>query len=124
MKAMPIVSKTAKLIAALILIATISLSAFCIWFSWSGLIPLLASIGGEIVFLGLWIEKEADEEAKKEEHLAPELQRKAKIGWRLLMVGILLEIATGAGLAAFDVYENVNTKNAMASADTRNLPIK
>jgi hypothetical protein len=114
--AMPIVSKTTKLIAALILIATISLLAFSVLYSWSGLIPLLASLGGEIVFLGLWIENEADDEAKKEEHLPAGLRLKAKWGWWILMVGILLEIVTGAGLAAFDVYEN-------AQMDPLNHPI-
>jgi len=101
---MPILSKTAKLIVALILTANLLLFVFSVSYSWSGLIPLLASIGGEIVFLGLWIEKEADEEAKKEEELPSPLRLKANIGWWLLMAGIFAEVLFGAGLASYDVY--------------------
>ena len=120
---MPTISKTAKLTAALFLILNITWLVFSVLYSFSGIIPLLASIGGEIVFLGLWIEKEADDEAKKEEHLPAELQLKAKVGWWILMVGISLEIATSFGLAAFDGYKNATTANAMAQIDPVNQPI-
>ena len=47
-----------------------------------------------IVFLGLWIEKEADDAEKKEENLSDPIKLKAKLGWRLLMIGIFVEILT------------------------------
>jgi hypothetical protein len=122
---MPIVSKTVKLIAALILSATISLLVFSVSYSWSGLIPLLASIGGEIVFLGLWIEKEADE-ADKKEHLsnligdARRNKFKSEIGWWILMIGIVAEVIFGSGLAAFDVWQ---ARQLAIKNDPNNMPI-
>jgi len=76
---------------------------------------MLASIGGEIVFLGLWLEKEADEDEIKV-HLSNFLgdnrlaKLKQKWGWRILMAGILAEVVFGAGLAALDVWANANHK--------------
>jgi flagellar basal body-associated protein FliL len=121
--AIPIISKATIGITISIVIITLGGLISSFWFSRSGLIPLAASFGGMVVFLGLWIEKEADEEGKKEEHLPPGLRFKAQIGWWVLMVGILVEIGTGAGLAAFDVYENTKTAKANANADPLNQPI-
>jgi hypothetical protein len=72
--------------------------------SWSVVFFILAALGGEIVFLGLWIEKEADEEDKKE-HLSnftPEKARiklKSEFGWYILMIGIAFEVLIATGSA-------------------------
>src|ERR1022692_3679439 len=96
-KAIMMMSKTARgIVSIIIIVASLGLfSAF--WSSWSVLIPLLAIIGGLIVFLGLWIEKEAENEGKKE-HLNSFvdtfrcIKLKSKIGWWVLMVGIGIEV--------------------------------
>jgi hypothetical protein len=126
--ALPTMSTTAKCIAVTIItvnIASFVLSAFR---SWSGLIPILAGLGGEIAFFGLWLEEEADEEDKKE-HLSNVLDEKfrnrlkAKIGWWILMLAITLEVLTSIGLAGYDVAENIATTKHIADADPLNQPV-
>ena len=69
-------------------------SASASWLSWTVLTSLLASIGGVLVFCGLWMEKKAG----KKEYLNVDDFRsqklKAERGWQILMVGIGLEIVT------------------------------
>jgi hypothetical protein len=116
---MPIISKTVRLIIVLIVSAAAALLYFSYSYSWAGLVPLFASLGGEIVFVGLWIEKEAEEEDKKEHrsNFIGEKNRnilKSKLGWWILMVGILAEIAFGAALAIYDVSEAAKLETAVA----------
>ena len=80
------------------------------WFSWSGIIPLIASIGGMVVFAGLWIEWEADEEERNHRRAAQtgaekEIEEKSNLGWKVLMAGILVEIGCGFGLAVRGEWE-------------------
>lgn len=127
-KANPIIRTSTKLIAAIIVIIVIAEFSFSAKYSWAGLIPLLAMFGGMIVFLGLWIENEADEEIKRE-HISNftghQLRAKIKAvcGWRILMFGIALEIGISGVLAAIDVHENMTMNNAITAADPRNWPI-
>lgn len=95
---------------------------------WSVVFFILAALGGEIVFLGLWIEEEADK-ADKKEHLSSfsdEVRRiklKSKIGWWILMGGIGFEVLAATGLAIRDDWE---IRSAIANAkknDPRNQPI-
>jgi hypothetical protein len=116
MKAIPKISKKAVGIIITMICATVGLLSFSVWYAWSGIIPAVAGIGGMIVFWGLWIEKEADEEAKKEEHLSESVKLKAKWGWRILMFGIVVEIVSGSGLSVFDIVES-------ARHDPANEPI-
>lgn len=106
MNAIPKISKKTVGIIITMICATVGLLTFSFWYGWSGIIPAVAGIGGMIVFWGLWIEKEADEEAKKEEHLSESVKLKAKWGWRILMFGIVVEIVTGSGLSVFDIVES------------------
>jgi hypothetical protein len=105
-------SKAIKGIIISIIIITIGGLVSSFWLSWAGIIPLVASVGGMIVFLGLWIEKEAEEEEIK-----PYLSNfvgdnrfaklKSKVGWRILMAGIIIEVITAAGLAGIDQIKEV-----------------
>src|ERR1039457_3746048 len=67
---------------------------------------LIASAGGLIVFAGLWIEKDADED--KEKHLGKFssakrlIKLRSNIGWWVLMFGIGIEIAD-AGWTAHEI---------------------
>jgi len=85
---------------------------------WSVVFFILAALGGEIAFFGLWIEKEADK-AEKKEHLsnfldeARRIKLKSKIGWWILMIGIGFEVLTATGLAIRDDWE---IRNANANA--------
>ena len=102
-KASVMTSKTAKGIMSIIIcVFTLSL-----W-SWVSGYPLVAipstvSLGGMIVFLGLWVEKEADEEAKRCVSIFAKAIRliglKSEIGWFILMLGISFEIMFGIALA-------------------------
>ncbi len=81
-----------------------------------------------VVWLGLWIEKEADEEEKKEHFSnligdAKIIKLKANFGWWILMAGILIEILTGAGLAVYDVRENIKTKAEIATNSPLNQQV-
>jgi hypothetical protein len=85
----------------------------------------MTSIGGMVVFLGLWIEKEAEEEEKKErfsDFIGPvkRVKSKSDIGWLILMAGIILEVFLGAWISAWDIKS--------AADEARNshlkLPIK
>lgn len=73
-------------------------------------VPLSASIGGMVVFLGLWIEKEAEKEGKKHPTKFGNLRRmtglKSEIGWWILMFGIAIEIVTSFGLAATESWKS------------------
>src|SRR5882724_3848609 len=107
---MIVMSKAAKIIIMLI----ISEVLYGIWSafhsSWSVVVFLLAGLGGEIVFLGLWIEKEANDDEIKV-HLSNfcgdnRLSKlKSKIGWWILMFGIGFEVLTVTGLAIKDDWQ-------------------
>jgi hypothetical protein len=93
------------------------------WLTRAVVFSLAASIGGMFVFWGLWKEKMAD----KKEYIDVEDFRssklKAKRGWIILMIGISIEILTGAVLTGYSVWENVQTTSQMAKNDPRNQPI-
>ena len=80
-----------------------------------------------IVFLGLWIEKDADKEAKMYPSAfarAVKLVRlKAEIGWWVLMAGISIEILVAIGLAIREEHVARTTADKIANNDLRNLPI-
>ena len=116
MKATPTISKKTVGIIVIMIFTTGSLLSLSYWYSWAGIIPAAASIGGMVVWMGLWIEKEADDDAKKEEHLSEFIRIKAKLGWRTLMIGITIEIVTGSGLATFDIVNG-------AQNDPLNQPV-
>jgi hypothetical protein len=123
MKTTQTISKTTVGIIVIMILITGSLLSFSYWYSWAGVIPAVASIGGMVVWVGLWIEKEADKDAKKEEHLSDSVKLKAKWGWNILMVGIGLEIVTGSALATFDVSEASKFHKDVNRIDPENLPI-
>jgi hypothetical protein len=63
-----------------------------------------------VVWLGLWVEKESDEEHKPEylSNLvgkARDMKLKAETGWWILMAGIMVEIIAAFGIGAWDVLE-------------------
>lgn len=117
-------SKAAKgIMAATLIVALLGLLS-SISSSWAGLIPLLAGIGGMVVFLGLWLEKEADEEKERKQpkDLIDEekrIKRKSEIGWRILMIGIGAEIIIGVGFAVRDDWKMRQIRNNEA----KNAPL-
>jgi hypothetical protein len=128
--AIKIISKPVKgIIAVMITSIGLGLLSLLIWSSWSGFVALLASLGGMIAFLGLWMEKEADDEDKKE-HLSNfigdkwVIKLKSEIGWWILLVGIFIEIATAGGFAAYDAWETRQIKINVEKNSAINLPIK
>jgi len=81
--------------------------------------PLVASFGGVLVAVGLWIEKKADEKLRLE-HISnfvqetARLKKKAELGWWILMVGIILEVILGFLLALngeMEMREAVNNES-------------
>jgi hypothetical protein len=115
-----------KISAKFILITTVAMSfavVLCLWKSSSVSSLLVAGIGGLYVILGLWIEKDADEDKEKfpsKFAVAKRLVKcRSKIGWWILIVGIGIEIAD-AGWTAHEINE---TNKAQHDADPRNLPI-
>jgi hypothetical protein len=125
---MATLSKPTKgIIVAIISFVTLGCLVSFWWSTYSALIPLAASVGGMIVFLGLWIEKEADDETKKEQpaSLAGDARysRKSEIGWWILMAGIFMEIITGCGLAAYDVWKAEKTAIQIAKNDPLKQPV-
>lgn len=85
--------------------------------------PALAAVGGLFVLVGLALEKGKDAEWFKSARDSRWQNAKAKCGWWLLMVGILLEIIIGSALAWKDEQENKTVANHMAKIDPENLPI-
>jgi hypothetical protein len=122
--ATPIISKTTALIAVIIAIVL----GLGVWSAirsfWSVLILLAASIGGLIVLLGLWVEKEADEQDKREHlsnftHEKRRIKLKAEIGWWILIGGIVAEVVISTVLAGIDVIEHIHTATLIAANDPR-----
>jgi len=98
-------------------------SASASWLSWTVLTSLLASIGGVLVFCGLWMEKKAG----KKEYLNVDDFRsqklKAERGWQILMLGIGLEIVTAFALTVRGELEMKQTRTNVANIDPRNANI-
>lgn len=116
-------SSGVRVIIALILILLTSTLMFS-----DGLALFIAAIGGVIVLLGLMIEYEAEEEDKKE-HLsnltedAARPKHKGKVGYKILMIGIVVEILV-AGYEA--VHSEIEMRKIRAQAvknDPLNQPI-
>ena len=120
-------SKIAKGIMATILIAVSLGSVFSLCKSLSFALPLIASIGGMVVFLGLWIEKEAETEGKKHpadfSKAVRFIKLKSEIGWWILMLGISLEIGVGAALTWHGVKESRQITADIARNDPHKQPI-
>ncbi len=82
-----------------------------------------------MVFVGLVIEKEAEDARGGPKHaeLSEEerkfIHRKSEIGWKVLMIGIGIEIVIGGGLAAHDVLKEKETADEMAQNDPLNQPV-
>ena len=112
-KATSMTSKGTKAIAVAMIILVVLASVFSLWLSSSVLIPLIASVGGIIVFLGLWIEKEGDEKNEKFglSFLKP-YKDLEELGWWVLMFGIAAEIVTAGFLAGWEEFK-----------DSRNNPL-
>jgi hypothetical protein len=94
--------------------------------------PVLASIGGFVVFVGLLIEKAADWMNERYVPLEEYEPHKAleNIGWTLLMIGILAEIVFGFALAAKDdkherdtTAQAIQASNSAVRADLRKQPM-
>jgi hypothetical protein len=83
----------------------------------------VASFGGILVFVGLWMEKGAEKGWFLNVNDLRRRRLKAKWGWRVLMLGIFVEIGTGAALTWHDVAENMQTAKQIAKNDPLNQPI-
>ena len=74
--------------------------------------PLLAAAGGIIVFFALWMEHGIEKEQFSNLKDLRRQEWKAKWGWRLLMVGIGLEVVIAAALVLKDSIDIDAAKNA------------
>lgn len=64
---------------------------------------MLAGVGGMVVFLGLWIEKEADEKNEKADSSSRKPYKTLnEYGWWILMFGIVAEALIAYGVAFWD----------------------
>ena len=121
-KAIRKMSKSTQVIIVITAVAVVCSAAFPIGhFSASNL--FIASVGGLVVFAGLWIEKDADED--KEKHLGKFssakrlIKLRSNIGWWALMFGIGIEIAD-AGWTAHEIRLTSTNVNRI---DPANLPV-
>jgi len=80
-----------------------------------------------VVFLGLWIEKDAEKEEKQHLSIIARSIRlvrlKSELGWLLLMVGIAIEIAD-ASWTAYDFWESKQITRANEVAIIKKTPGK
>jgi hypothetical protein len=69
---------------------------------------VIAVFGGLVVFLGLWIEKESDDDKEKyPSHISSSIRLikwRLKFGWWILMAGIAIEIVD-AGWSACEIFD-------------------
>jgi hypothetical protein len=123
-KAINMTSKRTKAMVIACLIAIAWLFSLCR--SSSAFIPLLASIGGVFVLLGLSFEKEADEKNEKyKPPFAAPYKLLEEIGWWVLMAGIGVEIVCGFFVARWDAsqaYKN-NALNQLATSESAILSL-
>jgi hypothetical protein len=86
-----------------LLLATSTVSASVSW--WDVGTALLASFGGIVVFWGLWLEKKYEKEAYTNVDDFRFCKSKRERGWKILMLGISLEIVIGFAHALEDGIE-------------------
>jgi hypothetical protein len=121
-------SRAAKAIASTMIAILVLLLISSFWLGSLAIVPVLAMCGGMIVFIGLWIEREADEEEKREHRnnfvkIISDLKLKSKIGWWILMIGIGVEIAMAAGMSFNDALETNKFLHDVNRIDPNNLPV-
>jgi hypothetical protein len=76
------------------------------------------------VFWGLWNEKKADKKEYLDVNDFRSQKLKSERGWRILMIGIGIEIVTGAAITGYSVWENVQTATQIEKNDPQKQPIK
>ena len=121
-KAIRKMSKITQFIVVITAMAVVCSAAFSIGHvSASNL--LIASVGGLVVFAGLWIEKDADEDKEKHPGKFSSAKRliklRSSIGWWVLMFGIGIEIAD----AGWTAHEIRRTSTDVNRIDPANLPV-
>jgi hypothetical protein len=113
---------TKGMISTIVIIVLLGL-----WFSFlessSVAVIFIACVGGMLVFLGLWIEKDADKEEKKYLSTIARAVRlvklKSEIGWCILMAGIVIEII----VAGFTAIGERKTLELARNSDPINQPV-
>jgi hypothetical protein len=83
--------------------------------------PAAASIGGVFVFIGLWMERGIEKHWFSNIKDLKRQRCKESLGWKILMVGILIEIGIGFAIAVKDEIENIKTKIEQAKLEPRRL---
>lgn len=68
-------------------------------------VPFVAAFGGVIVLIALWMEELGEEDEYETIADVRKSKRVSKIGRKLLMFGIVIEIMVGFGIAAKDIKE-------------------
>lgn len=86
------------------ILMTISSSSLS-WLAWELFFSVMAALGGIIVFWGLWIEKKADKKWYPNVDDFRSFKREAERGWKILMIGIIVEIVVGVWFAVRDGWE-------------------
>ncbi len=80
---------------------------------------IVASLGGILVFIGLWMEGAPDQKS----YTDVSGFRRAKQGWIILMVGISMEVIVAAVLAIKEGWNATQTAKMIANNDPFNKPI-
>ncbi len=93
------------------------------WFVWQAVIAIIAMLGGVMVFLGLWLEgppgtgETSDAEAKRLHRV------REKRGWKILMLGIAVEILVAGLFAVREGWQARETGLQIAKNDPLVQPI-
>src|SRR3989442_502968 len=105
------------------MILTFVSSASMSWLFWESITLFFAVVGGVVVFCGLWIEKKHSKERYLSAHDFRSSKLKAERGWKLLMIGIFIEIVVAGVFAAKDGWEIRQIKENESKNNPLNLPI-
>jgi hypothetical protein len=105
------------------MILTILSSPSASWWFWESLACIAAGLGGVLVFWGLWLEGPPIEDLFLDIEAFRLHKRRAERGWKMLMLGIFIEIVVAVVFAAKDGWQARQTERQIAANDPRNLPL-
>src|SRR6185436_364428 len=90
--------------------------------SWilDSLVVIIAGLGGVIVFVGLWMEGPPDENSFRNIDEFRRHKIRSNLGWRVLLVGIFIEVLVAVGIAIKDGWEIHQINKKTAKNDPRN----
>jgi hypothetical protein len=93
------------------------------WLATTASLMFIASIGGVLVFWGLWVEGPPDDAGPGDSEAVTRNKRKARRGWKILVAGILVEIVVAAVFAAREAWQARQTSIEISKNDPLNQPV-